>query len=566
MPIRSENQIESLQRQFKTSQHLLQLSSYASDKPSLLNEIAKTATLLLDVNHVVIGLANEDMIETTYRWQKGEKLPFNYRFTEGAGIQGWVLLYKTPYLTQDSSIDPQISPHTLQEIASRTLLCVPLAYQGEFYGTLLVGDRNDGKSFDQEDVELASKIGNQAGLTLQHCRLIEEGNRRAAVLETLHQFSDQISEQNNQEQIIYQLLLHSIEIVGGSSGLGGTVEGEKLLPLISIKDGEKRDMIDCGDDGLKLGEWILHNNQAYLSHEVQSDAYLNRSIEESKDAMATLAVPVSQDGACLGWVEVHRPLLKQGKFSWDHVWLVQSLANTAAIALGKSQLFVELQHGQQELRALTAQLVTRLEEERKRIARELHDEAGQELVSIRLSLQLLQAKVNQVQPNQSNLKAEFDNVRKQINAAGKRLSAVSYQLRPPLLDESGLQAALDQLIREMRTRSQLSIDFQSKGYSERLPSEIEINCYRIVQEGLTNIFRYAQASDVQIILLQEEATLSLKIIDDGIGFDPDQIRPKALGLLGIRERVTMLNGDLEIDSKLGEGATLSVSIPLAEVE
>ena len=235
----------------------------------------------------------------------------------------------------------------------------------------------------------------------------------------------------------------------------------------------------------------------------------------------------------------------------------------AELVAGRTQ---EVQAAHDRIQQLAQQVITAQEEERRRVARELHDESGQALIGVKLNLQVLARKIP---PQLSELREEADRLRQQVNHAAERLHALSRGLRPPTLDELGLQPALRRLAADFEQSTGLPIYFESAGFDEtRLPQTVEIVCYRIVQEALTNVARHAQASQSWIGLTRQASQLTLSIRDDGQGFDPTSLdpRPDGLGLLGMKERATMLGGKLEIETTSGRGTRLIITVPLQETE
>ncbi len=224
----------------------------------------------------------------------------------------------------------------------------------------------------------------------------------------------------------------------------------------------------------------------------------------------------------------------------------------------------EVQAAHDRIQQLVQQVITAQEEERRRVARELHDEAGQALIGIKLNLQVLARKIP---PELSELRAEADRLRQQVNDAAERLHALSGGLRPPTLDELGLEPALRRLASDFEQNTSLLVHLEAAELIARLPQPVEIVCYRIAQEALTNVARHADANQAWIALIQQESQLSLSIKDDGRGFDPASLhtRRDGLGLLGMRERAAMLGGQLEIVSAPGQGTRLTITVPLQEM-
>ncbi len=207
---------------------------------------------------------------------------------------------------------------------------------------------------------------------------------------------------------------------------------------------------------------------------------------------------------------------------------------------------------------LLEQVITAQEEERKRIARELHDETGQSLTSLMVRLQTM----NQQCPV-PELKLQMEEVRQLIAQTLDDVHNLAVELRPSVLDDLGLEAALQRHIQDYRRRFHLDIDFIAVGLDERLPSATETALYRIVQEGLTNIARHAQAHTASILLERRNGRVRVIIEDDGQGFALQQaVGSGRLGLYGMRERAELLDGTFTIESEPGQGTSIFVEVPL----
>jgi len=197
------------------------------------------------------------------------------------------------------------------------------------------------------------------------------------------------------------------------------------------------------------------------------------------------------------------------------------------------------------------------EEERKRIARELHDSTSQSLTSLLIGMRTLADYCDS-----PAVRERAEELRQVAARTLDDVHALALQLRPSVLDDLGLAAALERYVAECRQRYALPVDLALRGLDERLPMEVETALYRIVQEGLTNVARHAQAKTASVLVERRNGTVRAIIEDDGRGFDPTQVGDR-LGLYGIRERAELLGGTLTIESERGRGASLFVEIPLA---
>jgi signal transduction histidine kinase len=207
------------------------------------------------------------------------------------------------------------------------------------------------------------------------------------------------------------------------------------------------------------------------------------------------------------------------------------------------------------------QLNETLEEEIKRIAYAVHDDAGQLLVAVHLALDEVARDLPKAQQDQ------VGQIEGLLNQVEKHLRRYSHELRPTILDDLGWVPAIRFLAEGISKRSDLPIHIQAT-VSERLPSAVETALYRTVQEGLTNAIKHAKASNIWIRAWKENLVLCCSVRDDGDGFDSGQVRaaagPKGLGLIAMQERVSAIGGTLRIESCPGRGTELSIRVPLEE--
>jgi signal transduction histidine kinase len=212
-----------------------------------------------------------------------------------------------------------------------------------------------------------------------------------------------------------------------------------------------------------------------------------------------------------------------------------------------------------ELERLSANLLEVQEEERRRLSRELHDEVGQTLTALRMEISHSAAAVHEPEP-----RVRLDRARQLADRCVNMVRNISVMLRPALLDDLGLAAALQWQVEELARRSgiQASLSFNDSG--EELSDRVKTCIYRIAQEALNNCEKYAQAAHITVKLVREPGNLTLTVEDDGVGFNLNghAMPVRGTGILGIRERVSQLNGSLTLDTGVGQGTRLTVALPL----
>lgn len=233
--------------------------------------------------------------------------------------------------------------------------------------------------------------------------------------------------------------------------------------------------------------------------------------------------------------------------------LVELLRSTLNSMLG------QMGRDRTRLHSLSAGLIRAQEEERKRVARELHDEVGGITTALQASLQNLMGDGPDHRPQ-----AELQRALSLATEAAKAVRRVAYEMRPSILDDLGLVPALESFAEEALSSCQ--VDFQIPGVQGRLPPPVEITLYRALREALSNVSRHAGAHHVKILIQQTKDRVEAQVEDDGIGFDIEHVlhaAPEAaVGLLGMQERLALLGGTCQLDSQPGQGTRIVLRVPL----
>ncbi|CAN5597500.1 hypothetical protein BH10BAC3_BH10BAC3_33320 [soil metagenome] len=214
----------------------------------------------------------------------------------------------------------------------------------------------------------------------------------------------------------------------------------------------------------------------------------------------------------------------------------------------------------EQLRHLTTHLQTVREEERKRIGREIHDELGQQLTAIKMDIAWIDKKI----PEETVLlKSKLKNVIGLLDGSNKSIRRILSELRPGILDDRGLLDAIEWLGRQLTANAGIPVQFTSNESDIKLPEQISTCIFRVYQEALTNIIRYANAGKVLTSLRIAGDNIEVSIADDGKGFDPNSVQSdKSFGILGMKERVHSLGGKFELTSSVGKGTKISISLPV----
>jgi signal transduction histidine kinase len=269
-----------------------------------------------------------------------------------------------------------------------------------------------------------------------------------------------------------------------------------------------------------------------------------------------IAAPLKVGSSIIGVVEATSPEVHH--FNDDDLKLLLVVADRAAPAIERARLIETIRAGRARLKALSGRLLTAQEEERRRLAVELHDELGQVLTAVKINLQSVEQK------RATRRSGSLRDAIASVDQAMERVRGLALDLHPSVLDDLGLPAALrwytDRFARDTGVVVRFSADA-----AHRLDPALETACFRVVQEALTNIMRHARARQVWIHLHVGTRGAEVNVRDDGVGFDVAAARERAtgvsLGLLGMEERVSSFGGELEVRSAPGEGTEIVARFP-----
>ncbi len=320
---------------------------------------------------------------------------------------------------------------------------------------------------------------------------------------------------------------------------------------------------------LKLGEGIAgkvaQSGRAVLLEDISSESNAARiDLISSEGLRAFISVPLRAKDSVLGVMNVasHEP----HRFTKEDMYLLHSIGDQLGIAIEQAKLYIRLNEARKRYQTLLRQALTIQEEERKRIARELHDETSQDLTGLALNLQA----VTEMMEAGNVEDAEIRVVLKKSHAIAVKASAevtrLIRELRPTLLDTLGLPAAVHNLAETNLASKGIKVSTEFEGMKQRVSPEIELALFRIAQEAMSNIVRHSEAENATIHLECDSNKCVLRIEDDGKGFNVNEITSigsggRGAGLFGMKERVTAAEGHCVIESQPGQGTRVIVQVP-----
>ncbi len=465
----------------------------------------------------------------------------------GRGILGVLIQDARPLRLKDLTTDPRSVGVPPNHPEMHTFLGVPILLRGIAYGNLYLTEKEGG--FTAEDEELVTLLAAQAAVAVENARLYESATRWSRQLESLNEIGIALIGELELDRLL--------ELV--ASSLRDLIRAR--IVLIVLPSGDDRLRVDAavGDGGDTLLGWtfprasskagrVLARGRSERVDEMLEDPEVDHDSARRFAARTGLFVPLVVRERPIGVIVAHDKVGADNRFGDDDVRVSEQFAARAATAVDLSERVA---------RDALRRVVGGQELERRRIARELHDETGQALTSILLGLKSVEEA-----RDEEALRAAAANLRRLVVATLQDVRRLAVELRPKALDDFGLVPALERLIETFREHTGIDVQLEARIGDDRLPEEVETTLYRLIQEALTNVVKHAQARTVSILLTRRDSAVSALIEDDGRGFDPTRVRDDALGLVGMRERVGLLGGRLTVEAPSGAGTTLAVEVPV----
>ncbi len=465
----------------------------------------------------------------------------------GKGVLGVLIHDAVPLRLHDLSEDPRSVGFPPNHPPMRTFLGVPILLRGVSYGNLYLTEKAGGDDFTHEDQELVTLLAAQAAVAIENARLYEAAIGWSRQLESLNEVGNALATETE--------LARLLDLV--ARRLQDLLEARLVTVLLPAGPDRLRFAAVAGEEGERLvGETIarsasksgrvLERGRSERVDSVLDDPEVDHEAMRLLGARSGLYVPLTVRGRSIGVLAAHDKLGGDVRFSENDLRLTETFATRAAVAVDLSERLA---------RDVLQRVVEAQELERRRLARELHDETGQALTSILLGLKTLDDRAED-----ERLREAVSDLRELVVSTLQDVRRLAVELRPTALDDFGLVAALERLTDSYAEQTGIAVDFEAALPPARLPPEIETALYRIVQECLTNIVKHARASRVSVLLTRHGGVVKAVVEDDGTGFDPAAARAGALGLVGMRERLALLGGRLEIESS-ENGTTVAAEVP-----
>lgn len=502
------------------------------------------------------------------------------------GITGRVAQTGQASLCNDVRQEPSYHPLELLP-ETRSELAMPMRWGKRIIGVIDVQSDRLG-AFDQQDVTIMQVIGTQLAIAIENARLFRETTDRYEAMVALHSTTLEIISQLHVQQLLEALLSRSVQLLNAQASSLFLYDQEQGLihnvanyntwrdwTGVTVRPGE-------GVIGhvIQTGRPIIVND--YLNWECRADAFAVTPMT------MVMGAPLKwQDQVLGGIIALREP--PAGPFDEDDLWLLGLFADSATCAIKNAELHTEVRELSErlekkveertslltvakeelaakarQLRSLLARTVGIQEEERRRIAHDMHDSVMQLIAAARFELQA--ARVSAGQDLGATAGSKLSAARELLGEAEQEIRRAIHNLTPSALDSMDIVHALSKHTADFQKLSGVSCNLRILGIPKPLPAAVEVACFRMVQEALHNVSKHAQASAASVILEYQPEILQVTVEDNGRGFDFEEwfrgCDSHHLGLLGMRERAESLGGDVQIDSTLGQGTCVVLRLPV----
>lgn len=484
----------------------------------------------------------------------------------GAGMAGKVIQSGHSFWTADATGHP----HLFQELAKRgyrvrSLVVVPLRLQGQVIGVLEAVHRQT-NVFDSEHLQLLEAAANWTAIAISNARLYEAERQARQATETLRAANIALSQTLELGIVLDSLLHYLAELVPYDTANVMLLDPDDNHFYVRAMRGYER-----WSDATQAKQIIFSldtNSPMQRLYETRqgmiiNDTYTYPGWERPAGAehvRSWMGVPLVAGGTLIGVFSADKA--EPNFFNENHLRLAEALAGQASIAIQNARLFEAVEIGREQLRRLSQQAISILEDERRRVSRELHDEAGQALTALRISLGLMKEAISADSPA---LREQMSDAIQLTGETMEQIRLLAQGLRPPALDTVGISSVVEGYCRDFALRTRLRLECHTENVPP-LPDTHVITLYRFLQEALTNVVRHAEATWAEVRLSYDGSFVTLEVTDDGLGFDAASLmsgaEPGGIGLLGMRERMELLEGTLTVESRPGQGAHLVARLPL----
>jgi signal transduction histidine kinase len=464
----------------------------------------------------------------------------------GEGFSGQVMETGQPLVIRDISLDSRLSRGVVTETGLKSLVVVPLRSKQKTLGTLFLISP-DLRDFEEGEVQLLIAAGQQIGVAVDNAYLFSSQQRRAEQFQVIAEVGRQITSIMEVDQLLEEVVQLIQKSFGYEHVAIALIEDDYAVYRVGSGRLWQDPDFNFNPAQLKIGSEgvtgrVAATGQALYLPDVREDpGYVEM---KGSGTLSEVTVPIKVKGKVIGILDAQSQQLDA--FDYSDLMVLQSLADQTAVAIENARLYKRAQ-----------QLA--VVEERNRLARELHDSVTQALYGI-----TLHAEAAYRQLDADNLELATDQLVELRNTAQEALREMRlliFELRPSVVEMQGLVPALRARLEAVEERAGMRVEMNLVENLE-LSDQVQDSLYRIAQEALNNSLKHAKANQVILNLIAGDSKAIMEIVDDGVGFNPEEeIEGGGLGLDGIIERAELINGKLTIDSRPGKGTTIKIEVP-----
>jgi signal transduction histidine kinase len=496
----------------------------------------------------------QELVLTTYRGLSPEFAREAARFKLGESLTGRAGQSGEPIVVDDLTQERRLTTSLVSKEGMWSFIGVPLKSRGKVLGVMNLADAQQHR-FTSQDVQLLASIGNQIGVAIENARLHQDVARQLRIQQRLNEVAERITSELELDRILPKVLQIAEDLIGADGGIIALFDQQSNLiryPYIHNLPGELKDIAVPREEGL-AGEVMTASRPTV----VQNYRTYPRAIPAFVEAGVTsvVGVPIVSGDQSFGTLAL-ASLDEARDFSDRDVAVLAGIGRQAGIAIENARLY-------ENLRFYIQRITRAQEDERKRIARELHDETVQMLIVISRRLEVLATLPEQLPETAVR---HLESLRELIGHTLREVRRFIEDLRPPTLDHLGLVATLEGLTDDVE-EAEIETELRVTGQIRRLMPEEELVLFRIAQEALNNVRRHSKASRVTVELEFFPSKVRMIIDDNGRGFNAperigDLVSTGRLGLIGMHERARTLGGTLTIQSERGHGTVIILDVPV----
>jgi signal transduction histidine kinase len=466
----------------------------------------------------------------------------------GRGILGVLIRDARPLRLHDIAEDERSVGFPPNHPPMKSFLGVPIVLRGVAYGNLYLTEKEGGADFTDEDQELVTLLASQAAVAIENARLYESSRAWAHQLESLEEITAAMLSDIDPARLLDLIVERMSELIDARFVAILTQVSEGWLEIAAVHGERESELVGhrLSIERSKSGR-VFREGMSARVDSVLDDPDADPDLMRRVGARAGLWAPLTIRGEAIGVLMALDRRQFDPRFRDADLRLAQRFAARAAVA-------VDLSH--RVARATVQRIIGGQEQERRRLSRELHDETGQALTSILLGLKSIEETQGTDQ-----FGVALAELRELVTVTLQDVRRLAVELRPKALDDFGLGPALDRLTTTFGEQTGIETHLETRLPEDRLSNEIETVLYRVVQEALTNVVKHAQAQHVSIVLQAKPGKVTAVIEDDGRGFATEQESSDGIGLIGMRERVSLVGGRLELESSVN-GTAIVVEVPV----